>query len=48
MTKKLWETKYEKAEQTIVSDKCGTAVYTIRYCKEFHRDYKNGFIWRVC
>lgn len=46
-TKILRESEYEKFVQTTITGESGTITYTNRYIKVFHRDYKDGFIWRL-
>lgn len=43
----LRETNYEKIVQVVDSDEYGTMTYTLRYVKELHKSYPNGFIWRL-
>lgn len=45
--KLLWETQFEKAEQTIIKGSHGTMTYTTHYRKSFHKSYDNGFIWQI-
>jgi hypothetical protein len=43
--KVLFESEYEKHEQTTIKDQDGELTYTVRFIKVFHQSLPNGWKW---